>query len=148
MNRRVSLVKNYQPVDPQGLSDLMDFDHVIHIALPGLANPSSMVAARLRAPDDLTYLLDEDGQCREGADAELVADAARQGWEFMTGYTRQHGAGSADFCMHQSEYVGGGMARDILERPGYYVTVALDGFMDEPDAESEIVGWAVLYRES
>ena len=84
----------------------------------------------------------------EGSDAELATSAAGQGWTFMTGYTGQWNAPADNFCMHQSESIGGRMGRDILERPGYYVTIALDGIPQDVDAEYEIVGWAVLYRES
>lgn len=148
MSRRVSLVKDYVPVALDDLNSLMEFDHVIHVVAPGLVNPSSRTAERYHSPYDLEYWLDEEGQCVEGSDDQLATSAAIQGWTFMTGYTRQYGAPASNFCMHQSEFVGGGMARDILERPGHYVAITLNGYMDAPDAEPEVVGWAVLYRES
>lgn len=60
-------------------------------------------------------------------------------WSALTGYTGQHGYNGA--VLHSSEYLGGGLARDILEDVGgiYAVTVAED--MDDQDNPA---GWCVL----
>lgn len=60
-------------------------------------------------------------------------------WETLTGYTGQYSYNGA--VLHSSEYLGGGLARDILEDVGgiYAVTVVED--MDDPDNPA---GWCVL----
>lgn len=64
------------------------------------------------------------------------------GWALMAGYSGQHGYSGP--WMHASEFVGGGMARDILATPGIYVAVYPtilneDGELEDPDT------WAVAY---
>jgi hypothetical protein len=47
--------------------------------------------------------------------------------------------------MHESEYVGGALERYIRENAGHYVIVVVTGL--NPIDESDIVGWAVAYRD-
>lgn len=97
----------------------------------------------------------------EGAEPHLDAT----GWELMTGYTGQYGYRGP--VMHESEYIGGALERDIRERPGLYVVLAVDHLrvgetvchgcgapegewcVDECDADRESLteGWVVAYRE-
>jgi hypothetical protein len=52
--------------------------------------------------------------------------------------------------MHNSEFIGGGLERLILETPGYYVAVYCT-WTPEDDADEDedtVEGWAVAYRES
>jgi hypothetical protein len=58
-------------------------------------------------------------------DAEELAGA---GWEALTGYTGQYGYNGPH--MHASEYLGGGLARDILATPGVYVVVVVNVLPD------------------
>jgi hypothetical protein len=51
-------------------------------------------------------------------DDELDSDR----WELLDGYSGQYGYSGP--VMHPSEFIGGGMARDILATPGTYVAVA------------------------
>lgn len=47
--------------------------------------------------------------------------------------------------MHNSEFIGGGMAEDILAEPGYYVSLVCywpDG-EDSDEDETYVEGWAV-----
>jgi hypothetical protein len=62
----------------------------------------------------------------------------------MTGCTGQYGYNGP--IMHESEYVGGGMERRILETPGYYVCCAVYD-QDDEDGDYEAFGWVCLYRE-
>lgn len=107
------------------LSDLMDFDRPIVIGEDGTITdaPSSV-----RAPE-----------LWDGA-----LDSPRE-WEMMNGYSGQHGY--AGPVMHDSEFIGGGMARDILETPGTYVALVSYYFPedgeDDDDGETIIEGWAV-----
>lgn len=54
----------------------------------------------------------------ESHDGELMGD----GWEYVNGYSGQYGYRGP--IMHSSEYIGGGMERDMLSTPGIYAVVA------------------------
>lgn len=99
------------------LNDKMDFDHVVQV-LPG----GQVVDAHgVYAPE----LYDDELQ---GA-----------GWTLMDGYSGQSGYSGP--IMHNSEYIGGGLERDILANPGYYVTLVNNSY-DEEEGE----GWAIAYK--
>jgi hypothetical protein len=99
------------------LNDKMDFDHVVQV-LPG----GQVVDAHgVYAPE----LYDDELQ---GA-----------GWTLMDGYSGQSGYSGP--IMHASEYIGGGLERDILANPGYYVTLVNNSYDDE-----EPEGWAIAYK--
>lgn len=69
-----------------------------------------------------------------GSDGEVDIDSDQ--WEFFsTGYTGQYGYNGP--VMHDSEFLGGRLARDILETPGVYVLCPVYW---EDDSE----GWVVL----
>ena len=101
------------------LDAMMDFDHVVQVHADGTVTDG---------PEG-TYAPD----LHEG---NLESDD----WTLLDGYSGQYGY--AGPLMHQSEYVGGGMARDILARPGLYVTL-----VNTPSEEEEATEWAVAYRE-
>src|ERR1035437_826512 len=101
------------------LNDMMDFDHVVQV-LPG----GQVVDAQgVYAPS----LYDDD-----------LDDSS---WSLMDGYSGQSGYSGP--IMHNSEFIGGGLERDILAEPGYYVSLVNYGF-DEEEGE----GWAVAYKEA
>lgn len=94
-------------------------------------------------------------------DALDAVDGCPAPWEPMTGYTGQHGYSGPH--MHPSEYVGGALARDILDTPGLYVCVTVDyGPCDaDPDTVEPCAGcvegtgcdaaheaWAVLHDDT
>jgi hypothetical protein len=87
--------------DYTALSDLMEFDHPITVTDDGRVIDGP---AGVYAPD----LYDDD----------LDSDS----WELLNGYSGQDRY--AGPIMHPSEFIGGGMARDILSEPGTYVAVA------------------------
>ena len=69
-------------------------------------------------------------------------------WEMLTGYSGQESYSGP--VMHNSEYVGGQLERDILADPGTYVVVAAywtpedikDG-AEGHEWDYEIEGWAI-----
>jgi hypothetical protein len=70
-------------------------------------------------------------------------------WSLMDGYSRQDGYSGP--VMHDSEYVNGQMARDILDTPGYYVAIPAYYSDDESDKYADdfiTEGWAVAYKET
>lgn len=83
----------------RSLNDIMEFDHVIEVTEAGdiIDRPD------LYAP--------------ELWDGELNTEK----WTLLNGYSRQDRY--AGPIMHPSEYIGGGMERDIRETPGVYVAL-------------------------
>lgn len=101
----------------QTLNSIMEIDHVVRVDSNG------------NITDDT------------GLYAPEVFDGSWEGFdwtEFSHGYTTQHGVQTP---MHNSEYVGGRLADDMLAKPGYYVAVACtwDGDVTE--------GWMLMFRE-
>ena len=62
------------------------------------------------------------------------------GWDMLRGYTGQWGYNGP--VMHASEYVGGALARDILDTPGTYTVVYVS---DLADLDAGPYGWAVAH---
>lgn len=85
----------------------VEFDHPFTVTAAGeLADAPTGIYA----PD---YYNDTDAE-----------ELARVGWEALTGYTGQYGYNGPH--MHSSEYLGGGLARDVLSTPAVYVVVAVN----------------------
>lgn len=103
--------------DPYALSRLMDFDHVVRVHADGsVTDAEPGVWAPELSP--------------EGRDV-LTAASEADGWALLNGYSGQYGYRGP--IMHPSEFIGGGMARDILARPGLYVALVAYG---EPECEA------------
>jgi hypothetical protein len=77
----------------------------------------------------------------------LDDELSDEGWEFVTGYSGQHGYSGP--IMHSSEFFGGRMAQDVLDRPGVYAITAAHYSPDEDDDTEETImdGWALLRRK-
>ena len=117
------------------LNDRMDFDHVITVAADG----SVADAEGVYAPE-LLMGTDGDGSILAEHEAAYVADAERQGWRLLSGWTGQHGY--RGIGMHASEFVGGRLAEHIIANPGTYVVIAI-----QTDDDAEPDGWAIACRE-
>jgi hypothetical protein len=107
------------------LSDLMAFDHVISVHVDGTITEPN----RVQDVPEAVY------------DDEL---SAPEGWELLTGYTGQYSYNGP--TMHASEYIGGGLARDILATPGYYVALVSYVLTEEDDDSDDVAGWCVAHR--
>lgn len=92
-------------VTPDTLNDVMEFDRVIRVWPDGTVSYAS--AERVYAPE----------VCDNG-------NTVDEPWELMAGYSGQYSYRGP--CMHPSEYIGGGMARDILAEPGWYVALVAE----------------------
>lgn len=110
----------------QRLNDIMEFDHVIRV---------DEIGRVFDGPDNIHApgLMDD----------ELDSDQ----WEFFShGYTGQYGYNGP--VMHNSEYIGGKLARDILTTPGIYAAVVADWSPDESEGQTwdddRYEGWAVV----
>lgn len=87
-------------------------------------------------------------------DTDITIDGA--GWSCLTGYTGQYGYHGA--VMHSSEHIGACIAEDMAEQAD---TAAEDGIVivfaivtvevlpdeDDEDAETDLAGWAIAYKE-
>lgn len=142
----------------RALNDVMEFDCVVRVHADGtVTGAESGIYAPSVYPDYSKEGEDYISGFPFGFDYATGLPKRGAEWSLMRGYTCQHGwAGSA--CMHNSEYIGGGMERDILANPGLYVAVVLNWPCDEeygccgPDPETDAVcdadhveGWAVAY---
>lgn len=125
-------------VTPDNLNAVMEFDCVVRV------HPDGTVTTRY---EDSPYF--ELNVNPEGVD-EFTIPA---GWELLTGYTGQYSYNGP--VMHPSEFIGGGMARHILETPGDYVALIVNGYCTlEDDTECnpdtgcdcEPAGWAVAFK--
>jgi hypothetical protein len=107
-------------------NDIMEFEHVIEVR------------------PDLT-IVDRDGiYAPDLLNGELIDD----NWSLMNGYTGQQGGGAV---MHNSEFIGGRMERDIRSTPGIYVAVVCYWDPDEDedeDNDDNVEGWGVAYQET
>ena len=72
-------------------------------------------------------------------------ESLRGGWEFLTGFSGQHGYDGP--LMHASEYIGGGLAEHIANVPGLYVAAVAYPMPLNEDEDPEPDSWVVLYRE-
>jgi hypothetical protein len=116
------------------LNEIMAFDHVIQV------HPDGTVTD---APDDVhAPELDAENDTVSG-----------DGWTLLRGFTGQYGYNGP--IMHSSEFIGGGLARHILETPGYYVALVAEYWSDgncwndengNPLGEPYVEGWAVAYH--
>lgn len=115
-----AVLARFIPVDE--LNNLMDFDHVIEVHDDGTVTDA---APGIYAPE---------------LDGEKLYEPA--GWRLLSGYTGQYGYNGP--VMHPSEFIGGGLAKDILTEPGLYVALVV--WADDPNDEP--AGWAVAFRET
>jgi len=121
------------------LNDQMEMDHVVQVHADGTVTdgPSGVYAPEI-------YLeVDADGSYVANTEADAQRQAKSQGWTLMSGYSGQQGNKSDYVLMHASEYIGGGMERDILAAPGLYVAL-----VPSLDDDSEPENWVVAYRKS
>lgn len=111
-------------VDRTNLNDVMEFDHVIEVREDGVV----VDRPDLYAPD--LY------------NGELMSE----GWTLLNGYSGQDRYPGP--IMHNSEFIGGRMAEDILAEPGVYVALICYWDPEDPEdgdgeVESYVEGWAV-----
>lgn len=110
------------------LQKLMDFDSVIKVA------------------EDGTIARADDVYCDGYVDTDTGSLEDTAGWELLHGFTGQYSYNGP--VMHSSEFIGGGLARYILETPGYYVALVVYGPCEITGAASagEPAGWAIAYK--
>lgn len=124
----------------ESAKELMEFGRVIQVGKEGVPFPALNGLGLSTAPEEIQYVdLDGDGGAPD--------PVAPKGWEYLRGFTNQQGYRGP--IMHDSEFIGGGLADHILENPGFYSTVLIEGMQDPEDPEyadgdTVPVGWGVL----
>lgn len=116
----------------------MEFHHVVEVHADGTVTdgPSGVYAPEVYVE------LDADGQMISLDPNDIQID---KGWTLLNGYSGQDRYRGP--IMHDSEFIGGGMERDILSTPGVYAAVTVIGL--RPDGEQnddDLVGWAVARK--
>ena len=125
------------PITPDNLNDFMEFDHVIEVLADGTVSDDNAIYAPTMVWGKL-----ESPRFSHSDDRE---------WSLMSGYTGQYSYNGPS--MHSSEFIGGRMARDILETPGYYVAIIDEApcYYENSECDIEVgcdcepSGWAVAY---
>ena len=117
------------------LNEEMDFDSVIYSHGDGTVSdvdPSSMHAPGV-------YIA-------ELADGTWIEEAMDEPWELLNGFSGQYGYSGPH--MHASEYIGGGLARHILETEGFYVVTVVTPMPLDEDEDVDFDEWVVAYAET
>jgi len=124
------------------LNDKMEIGHVVRVHPDGTVTDAE---PGVWAPE-LSIDSADDYQILDEHEKAYAEDAAAQGWDLMYGYSAQQGGGRS-FNMHASEYIGGGLERDILEAPGLYVAISIEMLPhDDDDEDPAPAGWAVARK--
>ena len=146
---------DHATAEPVDLNSVIEFDSPFFV-LPG-DSARCTILTYPHVPDGAPYI----GGVMLDPDDGLIIDGAD--WEPVSGYSGQHGY--AGPVMHPSEYLGGGMARDLLSGElgaGWFVIVAIENHACDdftmhgqctPDGDdcgrgctSEPAGWILLHR--
>ncbi len=131
-------------VTAENLNSVMEFSHIIRVNEDGTVSDSPLDIYTDEAVG--MYLVNDETE--EWADDFNIPE----GWELMNGYSGQQGYSGP--VMHVSEFIGGGMARDILETPGDYVALSVECDCGgircdiEVGCDCEPAGWVVLRKLS
>lgn len=125
-------LQNIRTVSSDDLSEHMEFDHVIF----SFGNGRIADVVGIWAPSFTQFQ-------EHGAWTEAENDDPDSPWSLMHGYTGQHGYSGP--WMHESEFIGGRMARDILSTPGLFVAIYPSLIANDPEEDSEADTWAVAY---
>lgn len=113
-------------VSPDELNRWVDFDSPFRVDIDG----NVTTASGIHAP--AVYHVE----------GEREPEVDGTGWEFVDGYSGQHGYSGP--VMHASEQLAGGIARDVLADPGVYVVTVVEDLddMDNP------AGWVLLKHQT
>lgn len=141
-------LKNLTVVDRETLNGAVEFDSPFRI-VGQMQDGRSVIEnplASVYAPSVYLYTdKDHNGVGEEEID-NVAWNEPQKTWEVVNGYSGQHGYSGP--TMHASEFLGGGMARDVLENVGaVYVIVAVeclpDWQIDENDEDDVFLGQVI-----
>lgn len=80
----------------------------------------------------------------EGDGPDIEIDS-RDDWEPVDGWSGQYRYSGP--IMHPSEYLGGAMARYVLENPGIYCVTEVIDMEEDPEESSDPIGWILLKKK-
>lgn len=119
------------------LNAVMEFDHVIRVNTDGTVSDN---VDGVWAPE--VWIHSESDP--NGAPIVSSMHNMPEPWSLVSGYSSQWQYSGP--IMHASEYIGGGMADDILSRPGLWAVVTVtDADTDSESGDDDLVGWAVAH---
>jgi len=122
----------------------MEIDHVIRVNHTGQVMPVPLMSSGIELEVVLT-----NPDTWEWEDEFSIPE----GWELLSGFSGQYSYSGP--IMHNSEFVGGGLERHILETPGYWVAVVVESHCqytqencsEESGCDCDPAGWAVAHKE-
>lgn len=118
------------------LSAEMDFDHIIYSHGDGTISDVNPYVS-LWGPD--TYTCEQE----DGTWTEVSVEGP---WSLLTGFTGQYAYNGPQ--MHASEYIGGDLARHILETSGFYMAGAVTTLPLSDEGDDAPDTWVVAYAET
>ena len=127
------MLTNRRNVTPDTLNEAMAFDSVIYSHGDGTVSD----AHTMRSP--YVYIAEQE-------DGTWVGEALDEPWALLDGFSGQYGYSGPH--MHASEYIGGGLARHILETAGFYVVTVVTPMPFDECEEADFDEWAVAYTET
>ena len=130
------MFSNRRAVTADTLSAEMDFDHIIYSHGDGTVSDVNPYVS-LWGPDVYIYE-QEDGTWTEGH--------VESPWSLLTGFTGQYAYSGPQ--MHSSEYIGGDLARYILETPGFYIAFGVIPMPLDDEGDDTPDTWVVAYTET
>ena len=128
------MFSNRRTVTEDTLSEEIEFDHIVYSHGDGTI---SDVSLNVWGPEVYT-LEQEDGTWTE--------EDLEGPWSLLTGFSGQHDYSGGH--MHASEYIGGGLARHILETPGFYMAAVVTPLWLDDSDDYLPPSWAVAYTET
>ena len=136
------MFSNRRTITADTLSEEMEFDYIIYSHGDGTISDVNPYVS-LWGPDIFTI---------EREDGTWTEEDVEGPWSLLTGFSGQHAYSGGH--MHASEYIGGGLARHILETPGFYMAAVVvpiplerdDYWYDEDGDQAD--SWAVAYAET
>ena len=118
------------------LSEEIEFDHIVYSHGDGTISDVNPYVAGW-GPE--LYICEQE-------DGTWTMEDVEAPWTLLTGFSDQHGYDGP--MMHASEYIGGGLARHILETPGFYTAGVVDPLPLDEDSNDAPDSWVVAYAET
>lgn len=126
------------------LNEQMTIDHVVRVMADGtVADATEVYAPEIHCDYAGEF---EEAQILDAHERDMIEYVKSQGWTLETGWTGQYSYSGA--IMHASEFIGGSLEDHIRRTPGLWVALAVELHSEDPDAESEAVGWVLAHREA
>lgn len=154
--------------DIYALSKIMEFDRVLRVHTDGtVSHPTDVHAPEVHLDTG------DDGQILDEHEEAMIKYIKDQGWSLMRGWSGAYLAGDSPI-MHESEFIGGHLAEEILETAEQEDDVDYVALVVEVDSEvcpnesdtctlsdpcvlcyddtgeqreREAAGWLIAYRE-